>query len=206
MEEVIYKPVVGYEGLYEVSSLGEVFSLNYRLTGKRVKLKAEVSRGYQQVRLYKDNKSKKLKVHILVAKAFIPNLDGKPQIDHINTDKTDNRVENLRWVTPAENMNNPITRVAHEEAIKRLERDPEWQRKHNDAMHKLAQDPEFMRRRNEATSKANSKAVYCVELNMVFDSATEVARQLGLNNSAVSACCLGKRMTHGGYHFHYIQE
>ena len=109
MEE-IWKPIKDYEGLYEVSNLGRVKSLNYRGTGKEKILKnIENSKGYFQVGLVKFGKQKVFKVHRLVAEAFIPNPENKPCIDHINTVKSDNRVENLRWVTYKENSNNEKT-------------------------------------------------------------------------------------------------
>lgn len=100
----IWKDVDGYEGLYQVSNLGNV---------RRVKLLKqyydESKGGYNVVSLCKDGKVKIVRVHQLVANAFVPNPNNKPCIDHINTDKRDNRAENLRWCTIKENRNNPLT-------------------------------------------------------------------------------------------------
>lgn len=109
MTEEIWKDIEGYEGLYQVSNIGRVKSLNYNRTGEEKILKLCKVRGYLYVGLCKDGKNKSLKVHRLVATAFIPNPENKPNIDHINTIRTDNRVENLHWVTQRENVNNPIT-------------------------------------------------------------------------------------------------
>lgn len=67
------------------------------------------TKGYLEYVLCCEGERKYILVHRLVAEAFIPNPDNKPCIDHINAIKTDNRVQNLRWVTHQENMNNPIT-------------------------------------------------------------------------------------------------
>lgn len=108
MEE--WKDIEGYEGLYQVSSFGRIKSLNYNNTKQEKILQLLNNKGYNSICLSKHNIRKTYKVHRLVAEAFIPNSDNKPCIDHINTDKTDNRVENLRWCTHTENMNNPFTK------------------------------------------------------------------------------------------------
>ncbi len=107
MKEERWLPVVGYEGFYEVSSLGRVKSLNYNHTGKEQILEpCEVSGGYLKVNLWKNGKMHQKLVHRLVAIAFIPNPEGKPEVDHINGKKTDCRACNLRWVSSIENKNN----------------------------------------------------------------------------------------------------
>lgn len=100
-----WKTIEGY-GDYMVSSLGRVKSLNYRNTGKEKILKPRVDRyGYLQIGLNKTGKKKKFLVHRLVANTFIPNVDNKPEVNHKNEIKTDNRVKNLEWMTHYENMN-----------------------------------------------------------------------------------------------------
>lgn len=103
MELEEWKTIDGYPD-YEVSNLGKVRSLKY---GKRRILKDRKDGcGYFQVILCRDGKEYSHKVHRLVANAFIPNTDNKEQIDHINRTISDNRAENLRWVTRSENMLN----------------------------------------------------------------------------------------------------
>lgn len=114
----VWKPIKGYEGLYEVSNKGNVRSVDrYVMNGNRYcLLKGKprktylISTGYLMVDLCKNSQRTHYLVHRLAANAFIPNPNNLPCIDHINTIKTDNRVENLRWCTRKENMNNPLTR------------------------------------------------------------------------------------------------
>lgn len=119
-EEEIWKPIPGYEGYYEASSFGRIRSvgryIKYRhgLRWHAPRIRATITyQGYDYVNLVvtKDNKynEKRFLVHRLIAETFIPNPDNKRCVDHINTIRTDNRVENLRWVTHLENQKNPIT-------------------------------------------------------------------------------------------------
>ena len=147
MEE-IWKPIKGYEKYYEVSTFGNVRSLdrfikcetifgnnkNFIKKGRLLKPRTSKSRGletgYYRVMLNGKNKC----VHKLVAEAFIPNPENKPQVDHIDGDVCNNKVFNLRWVTQKENNNNIIT-----------------------------------------LSKKRRK-VFCVTLNRIFNSVTEAVK------------------------------
>jgi hypothetical protein len=104
MEEV-WKEIDGYEGLYQVSSLGKVFSLR---NTKNIKLNLS-EKGYFRVDLWKENKRNSLRVHRLVAKSFIDNPDNKPQVNHIDGIKTNNNINNLEWSTPSENVRHAIS-------------------------------------------------------------------------------------------------
>lgn len=95
------KSVPGYEGLYSVSDDGRVFS---HVSNRELKPKTD-RYGYKVVTLFKDGKSHHITVHRIVAKTFIPNPLSKRCVNHINEIKTDNRVENLEWVTVKENDN-----------------------------------------------------------------------------------------------------
>jgi hypothetical protein len=94
------KDIPGYEGLYQVSDDGRIWNI-----AKSVWLKSSKSNtGYLVVHLRKNKKVITHSVHRLVAMAFVPNRHCRPQVNHINENKTDNRAENLEWVTARENL------------------------------------------------------------------------------------------------------
>jgi len=121
----IWKPIEGFEGRYEVSNLGNVRSLDmivnngYKDYLKRGRVLVKTISGYgkyHKVHLCDGISGfKQMRVHRLVANAFIPNPENKETVNHINGDKQDNRVENLEWATQAEN-----NRHAHDNNLMRF--------------------------------------------------------------------------------------
>ena len=111
MEEK-FKDIEGYEGLYQVSNLGRVKSLERYIkisSGgiKKIKetiLKFSTRNGYSIVMIYKNKKGYRKSVNRLVAETFIPNFKNKPQVNHIDGNKLNNVVENLEWCTQKENI------------------------------------------------------------------------------------------------------
>ena len=106
MENLIWKPVVGYEGLYEVSNTGLIKSLNcYNYKEPRIMKLGRRPDGYLSVGLSKNNVTKTKTVHRIVAEAFIPNPDNLEMVNHKDEDRANNNVENLEWCTRAYNQN-----------------------------------------------------------------------------------------------------
>lgn len=115
-----WRSVNGYEGIYEVSSLGRVYSLprviergeriRQPVGGKMLALNEKTIRNnkYIIVNLYKNKKARCEYVHILVAQAFIPNLNNLREVNHKNLDKTDNRVFNLEWMSSQDNKRHAV--------------------------------------------------------------------------------------------------
>lgn len=102
----IWKDIANYEGLYQISNLGRVKSLNYRKTKKSKVMKTKIDRnGYETISLCKKNKIKTFLVNQLVAKAFIPNPNNYKETNHKDEDKLNNCVENLEWCTRSYNIN-----------------------------------------------------------------------------------------------------
>ena len=109
MSKEVWKDIEGYEGHYQVSNLGRVKSLDRvvehakgKITKRTLKgsiLKTKLVYGYEYVSLSKDNKLKSYRVHRLVAKAFIPNPNNYPAVNHKDEDRSNNNVSNLEWCT-----------------------------------------------------------------------------------------------------------
>ena len=183
MKNEEWRDVVGYEGRYQVSSMGRVKSLERKVThwrgGERIQkeriLKPDTDRGgYLRVGLCDGEKRKKFRVHRLVCEEFHENPDNKPQVNHINEIKTDNRASNLEWATARENSNfgTRNERIGKKSAI--------------------------------AKSKPIAQYTLNGKLLKVWPSPTEVHRQLGISPGNISAVARGKRNKAGGFVWKYI--
>lgn len=106
--EEIWRDVPGYEELYKVTSKGRV--IGYSRNCYRELKPFKDKDGYLKVNLYKDKSIKQVFVHRLVARAFIENPEDFPEVDHIDGNRQNNTVSNLRWCTRTMNQNNPVTR------------------------------------------------------------------------------------------------
>ena len=180
MEE--WKDIPNYEGLYQVSNLGRVKSLNYLHTSKEQVLKTGKDRhGYLQVNLYKNGKMKTFKVHRLVAIAFVFNPLNKPYINHIDCDPKNNNADNLEWVTQKEN-------IQYAAKLGRL---------------KSAEN-------SKKSIKKRSKSLIAINLitgeETYFDSQHEASRQLKLSVVCINHVLKGRHKKTGNYIFKYIDE
>ena len=171
----IWKPVVGYEGLYQISNMGRVKSLERKdCLGRTVKeriLKQTVTHdGYLIVGLYAGGKLKTLMVHRLVCEAFNDNRDEKPEVNHINEIKTDNRACNLEWCTRRENLNHGT---------------------HNE-------------RSGKTRSKPVGQYTLDGELVKIWQSTKEIQRQAGFSQGNISKVANGKLKTAYGFIWKYV--
>lgn len=177
-----WRDVLGYETLYQVSSTGRI-----RRNG-RIKSQQIDKGGYCTVWFSKNSKQKNLKVHRLVAEAFIPNPECKRTVNHIDGNKRNNCVENLEWATHSEN-------IIHAN-VTGLRTVTEAQRKAASENGKKTCDKN--RRR---------KAVLCYKDGIVreFESAHAGARFASGSASPIVACCKGKKKSYKGYEWRYAQ-
>ena len=176
-----------YEGLYKVSNLGKILSLNYRNTG-RAELMTPVERkdGYFQVKLSKNGKKKRCYVHRLVAETFLPNPEGKPCINHKIEGKKGKKI-NMVFFNEDSSIDKEKSTI-------------EW------ATYKENND---YATRTERAAKAMSKPVLQLsltgELIREWESTAECGRN-GFDQGAVSKCCNGKLPHYKGFRFMYAED
>jgi len=118
LEGEIWLPIVGFEGFYAISNFGRAMAVNRTIKGgkwgfekRKEKLLAQSKAPkleYKYVILAKEGKTKTMKIHRMVAMAFIPNPENKPNVNHKDLDKTNNHVDNLEWVTTHENRQHAV--------------------------------------------------------------------------------------------------
>lgn len=216
MEQEIWKDVLGYEGYYQVSSLGRVRSLprwvkatfgsmQYR-PGKVLKNKR--SRGYNAVCLTKDNMGKYVRVGRLVAQTFLPNPDNLPQVNHKDCNCKNDRLDNLEWCDAKYNCNYADHNKKVSEAAKRRFQDPEQYRLLLERVRRNGQDPEWKRKQREAQlNNSNSKAIDMLDMDgnyiRSFPSLAEAFRQIGIHSQNIGQCCLGRKQSAGGYKWRF---
>lgn len=181
LENEIWLPIEGYDGLYEVSNMGRVKSLRDRYGKPREKILSQCDNGngYLFVRLHKDEKVKNCKVHRLVASAFIPNPNNYPTVNHNNEIKTDNRVCNLCWMGYSQQQR-------HGTCIQRRVASTGYK--------------ELVEKLSRQVYQYDKKG----ELVAIYPSVAECKRN-GYIQSAVSACCRGELKSHRGYIWSYTE-
>ena len=118
MEE-IWKDAPGFEGIYLVSNLGNVMSINYRHTGNPRILKPKLRSGY--LAIHRNSSSGDVPIHRLVAKAFIPNPNNLPQVNHKDENKANNNLSNLEWCNAVYNLTyNSLQKRSHQKQKRRI--------------------------------------------------------------------------------------
>ena len=177
-----WKAVKGYEGIYEVSSLGRVKRLahwknqdttrayktyKYKMLDEKILKPCTASR-YSCIQLSRDRKITTRLVHRLVAEAFIPNPDNLPEVNHKDCDGHNNSLCNLEWCDRKYNINYAD--------------------------------------RTAKAAKACEKKVICVETGREYDSVTKAAKATGILKARISAVCRGDRKTTGGFHWSFVKE
>ena len=183
----IWKDIAGYEGLYQVSNLGRVKSLErtvrygrgYRTIPEKILKTNKKKCDYLKLNLWKEGKAKNHRVHRLVAQSFIHNPDNLPEVNHKDENKENNCVDNLEWCTSKYNCNHGT----------RNQRGVEKRRNH----------PKL------------SKPVLAINkvsgLILQFPSTHEAERKTGIKQQSIVNCCNGKYgfKSAGGYIWMYAE-
>lgn len=185
LSDEVWLDVAGYEGMYAVSSLGRVRSLNRRtpdgkaLTGRLLKQTVPEGR-YPTIVLSRDGKLKTFSVHRLVAGLHVMNPEGLPEVNHKDGDKENNVAYNLEWVTRGQNNTHRYRSLGHPPVLANLGR------------------------KGALNKKSKTVFARCVETgeNRIFGS-THETKEAGFCQSAVAACCRGEQSKHKGWTFDY---
>lgn len=188
-----WKNIEGYEGLYEISNLGRIKRLHrvsYYANGRKyvykeliLKLKPSKFTGYVNVGLTNSNHvMKTFRVHRLVAKVFIPNPYSFEEINHIDYDKENNQTANLEWCDRFYNNKHSSKKPSRK-----------WQK------HRLGLSGEDIHNSKPVIQKS-----LCGETINTFKSGNLASKVTNVHQSKISAVCIGKRKTAGGYTWKFL--
>lgn len=186
----VWKDIKGYENLYQVSSKGRVRSLDRYVNNKgkldfrkgKILTTSNRKNGYLSVSLSKDGVITTHSVHRLVATAFIPNPNNSPMINHRDENPSNNRVENLEWCTHKYNMNYGTINKRRGESLGYGKNNP-----YSKPILQFSKTGDFIRK---------------------WDCSMDIERELGFNNSNITACCKGKKhfLSAYGYKWGYADD
>ena len=181
----IYDGII-YEGLYKVSNLGRILSLNYKNTGKsKLMTPGDNGRGYLRVKLWKNREDKKCLVHRLVAEAFLPNPDNLPEVNHKDEDKTNNFVF-----------------LNEDGSVDKEKSNLEWKNHRDNCNHGTRNERSAKALTNGKLSKRVLQLSLDGELIKEWESTRECGRN-GFTQSAVAACCRGEIPQYKGFLWMY---
>lgn len=180
-----WKDIVGYENEYQINQFGEIRTLKDSPKLKKYDvLKPQISKrnGYVYQMLYKNGKEKLLRVHRLVAMAFLPNPNNLPQVNHKDGNKQNNSVYNLEWCEQSDNMKHAYKNG-------------------------LQIPSENQRKAIINTNKLKQKKVCQIkdgEIINTFSGISEASRQTKISISCISRCCNLKRKSTNGYEWRFL--
>lgn len=189
-----WKDIKNFEGMYQVSDLGRVRSVDRfdnmgRLRKGNIKVARDNGHGYLAVQMYRDNKPKVGYVHRLVAQTFIDNPDNKPEVHHIDSNRNNNKLDNLQWVTTKENNNFP-------DKISHMKTNEVWRAKASESMAKARDKAIIINSYRTRFTRGG--------ISLEFSSLAEGARQLGLDKGGCTRVANGKQAHTHGYTIEYI--
>ncbi len=180
----IWKDIIDYEGLYQVSNTGRILWLNRvdsRWHKRWWELFWEILNWYRMIKLSKDAVKTRVFAHRLVAQAFIPNTDKKEQVNHKNWNKLDNSLENLEWCTPSENQK-------HSYDILLRKKSQAWL---------------WITGWDHCRSKPIKQICIGWSLLKIWNSIADIERALWISWTHISAVCKWKRRSAGGFIWQY---
>lgn len=207
MNNEIWKNIKSFPN-YIISSYGKIYNTktNILLTSR------DNGHGYLYVDLYKNSKHKRYYVHRLVANTFIPNLENKKEVNHIDGDKNNNSVSNLEWVTSSENSrhawkNNLVhSTLKHKEASKRNLRKITKEQYEKGYKKRCQIIKNKGKKIHSLEQKNNYIPLYCIELHKAFLCASRVEEKLGIKQNTILCNIKRGHKTCGGYHWKILKK